>query len=561
MRFILPILCLALGASSAPIEGRQAGAPSATVKNGTVIGSTTGGIDSFKGIPFARPPVGPLRLKPPQTITSGYATLTATAVPTACPQFFSQVDTADLPSDVIGTLLDSPLGQEILNAGEDCLTLNVIRPSTVTSSSKLPVLVYIFGGGFELGSTQMYDGTPIVAQSVKLGAPVIYVAMNYRVGGFGFLAGKELKADGSTNLGLRDQRLALEWISENIAAFGGDPTKITIWGESAGAISVFDQTIINGGDNTHQGKALFRGAIMNSGSITPALDVDHPKPQAIYDLVVKNAGCSSASDTLACLRNLPYQDLLQATNSVPAIFSYTSLNLAYLPRPDPSDSFYPISPDVAVRNGAYTKVPIIVGDQEDEGTLFSLVQTNITTTEEVVDYFSMIFPDTEVSLTAGLVDTYPDDPAAGSPFRTGSANQIYPQFKRVAALVGDVVFNLRRRQYLSLVSGTVNAWSFLDSHAYGTPVLGTFHASDLLAYFFETTLVTAVTYQNYYVSFVNYLDPNAIPTTAPLISWPKYTSANPQLVQLQVLSNNLMQDDFRSTSYEYIVSHPNDFKV
>lgn len=94
------------------------------------------------------------------------------------------------------------------------------------------------GSGFEVGSTQMYDGTPIVSESIALGHPIIYVAVNYRVGGFGFLAGKELQSDGSTNLGLRDQRMGLKWVAENIAAFGGDPDKVTIWGESAGAISV-----------------------------------------------------------------------------------------------------------------------------------------------------------------------------------------------------------------------------------------------------------------------------------------------------------------------------------
>jgi len=101
-------------------------------------------------------------------------------------------------------------------------TYSVQRPAGTNSSAELPVVVWFFGGGFEFGSTQTYDGTPLITTSVLLGQPVLYVAVNYRLGGFGFLAGKELKADGSTNLGLRDQRLALQWVQENIGAFGGE---------------------------------------------------------------------------------------------------------------------------------------------------------------------------------------------------------------------------------------------------------------------------------------------------------------------------------------------------
>jgi carboxylesterase type B len=171
----------------------------------------------------------------------------------------------------------------------------------------------------------MYDGSNIISTSVQLGQPIIYVAVNYRLGGYGFLHGKELAAEGGTNLGLRDQRLGLEWVADNIAAFGGDPSKVTIWGESAGAISVADQTLVNGGDNTYKGNPLFRGAIMNSGSIIPATDSKSPKAQAVYDTVVANAGCSGSADTLACLRGLSQQAFQRAVTSVPGIFSYQSV--------------------------------------------------------------------------------------------------------------------------------------------------------------------------------------------------------------------------------------------
>jgi carboxylesterase type B len=111
----------------------------------------------------------------------------------------------------------------------------------------------------------MYPGNIWVDASQQQKQPIIVVTVNYRVGGHGFLGGKELHAEGSTNLGLLDQRLGLQWVSDNIDAFGGDPTKVTIWGESAGAISVFDQMAAYDGNNTYKGKPLFRGAIMNSG--------------------------------------------------------------------------------------------------------------------------------------------------------------------------------------------------------------------------------------------------------------------------------------------------------
>lgn len=161
-----------------------------------------------------------------------------------------------------------------------------------------------------------------MTESATLGHGVIFVAVNYRLSGFGWLAGKELQAEGSTNLGLKDQRKGLEWVAENIAAFGGDPEKVTIWGESAGAISVFDHMIVNSGDNTYNGKPLFRGAISDSGSIVPAVDVDHPKAQAVYDTVVNAAGCSGSSDSLACLRSLDYETFESAVNVSKNTFSF-----------------------------------------------------------------------------------------------------------------------------------------------------------------------------------------------------------------------------------------------
>ncbi|WPH00762.1 Hypothetical protein R9X50_00359200 [Acrodontium crateriforme] len=563
---LLPLL--AIPVIGAPTVERTTG-PSVTIANGTVIGSTAAGIDSFKGIPFAQPPVGNLRLRAPQSIKKSFGTINAVGVPTSCPQFNSQTNTSSLPQDVAALLVDSPLVQTVTGAGEDCLTLNIQRPSTATSSSKLPVLFWIYGGGFESGSTQIYDGSILVEKSISLGKPIIYVAVNYRLGGFGFLAGKDLAKEGNTNLGLRDQRLGMQWVAENIAAFGGDPNKVTIWGESAGSISVFDHLVINGGDNTYKGKPLFRGAIMDSGTAIPTDQVTAPQAQAIYQTVVNNAGCGGASNKLTCLRSTDYETYLNAVNSVPGIFSYRSLDLSYLPRPDSGNRFFSASPETVATTGKFAKVPMIIGDQEDEGTLFSLVLSNVTTNQQVIDYLASYFPNNPTAETdvTGLVANYPDEPLlgqpSGSPFRTGSLNNIFPQYKRLAAILGDVTFTLTRRVALTFLSKKVKVWSYLNTYLYGTSILGTLHGSDILvSYGYTTNLVPpAAAVQQYYIAFVNNLDPNSLGTPAPLIPWPQWTSSNPQLVNFEATQLSYLTDDFRSGAFNYISSKPSAFRV
>jgi len=148
MMHVTLVLLSAVAALAAPINERAA-APTAIVNNGTIVGDSLLGIDSFKGIPFALPPTGTLRLKPPQTYDQQYpsGTLQATGDPTACPQFELAVDKSNLPEAALALLLDSPIGQDVTTTGEDCLTLNVQRPAGTTADSNLPVVFWIFGGG------------------------------------------------------------------------------------------------------------------------------------------------------------------------------------------------------------------------------------------------------------------------------------------------------------------------------------------------------------------------------------------------------------------------------
>ncbi|RHZ62726.1 hypothetical protein CDV55_106918 [Aspergillus turcosus] len=559
LRALLPLLTLSPAVLAAPAKRS---APTVTIASpaATIVGSS-GTVETFNAIPFAQPPTGSLRLKPPQPIQTPLGTIDGTGTAKACPQFYVSTDTSKFPASVVDLLPSIPLFQDVIDGGEDCLTLNVARPSGTTPGSKLPVLVWIYGGAFQLGSTSTYDPTSLLTSSIDLGMPIVFVAMNYRMGGFGFMPGKEIVEDGAANLGLLDQRLALQWVADNIAAFGGDPDKVTIWGESAGSISVYDQMILYDGDNTYKGKPLFRAGIMDSGSAIPADPADGVKGQAVYDAVVDYAGCSSAADTLECLRGLNYTDFLNAANSVPSSLGYHSVALSYLPRPD--GKVMTASPDILGKTGKYAAVPIIIGDQEDEGTLFALFQSNITTTTQIVDYLAKYY---FYGATRGqleeLVATYPDITTDGSPFRTGIFNNWYPQFKRLAALLGDLTFTLTRRTYLKYVTEIkpdVPCWSYLSSYDYGTPIMGTFHASDLLQVFYGIVPnYASQAIRTYYFSFVYDLDPNS--RRGSLMEWPQW-SADQQLMQFFNDHGALLADDFRNDTYNFILQNVDSFHI
>ncbi|KAJ3829345.1 Alpha/Beta hydrolase protein [Lentinula raphanica] len=510
--------------------------PTVVLDSATVTGVTSGNTQEFLGIPFAQPPLGPLRFNLPQPIPPYNMSFSATSMGPACPQ-----QAVDLPiltglaAETVDFIVNSIYGF-IFPDDEDCLTINVIRPATATASSQLPVLVWIFGGGFELGGPQMYDGTTIVERSIELDEPVIYVSMNYRVTAFGFLASQEVKDAGVGNLGLQDQREAFRWVQKYIGAFGGDPTKVTIWGESAGAISAALHMVTNGGDT----EGLFRAAFMQSGSPIPVGDITDG--QIYYDELVEATGCSGSDDTLNCLRGVDYSVLKAAVDATPGIFAYQSLNLAWLPRAD--GVFLSDDPQKLVQQGQVATIPIVSGDCDDEGTLFSLASLNDTTQSDIATYVQTVFlPDISESDLAELLTEYPADITQGSPFNTSILNAITPEFKRIAAFQGDAVFQAPRRFFLQNLSGKQPIWSFISKRLKALPVLGSAHGTDILNVYGGGEMA------DYLIRFAATLDPNG--NTG--IEWPQYTTASPNMLQFNdgLIPLTLSLDNYRESALSF----------
>ncbi|OAA36779.1 Carboxylesterase, type B [Beauveria brongniartii RCEF 3172] len=566
MRFTVVALALcpvyAIAAPQATENAVAAPRPSEVtvqVPGGSIIGKVTG-VESFNGIPYADAPINDLRLRPPRRLTRELGVFNATQPAPGCPQ---------MPPNTTAVLLPPLLGQaatpelwpeDQIKGQEDCLTVNVQRPKGASANDRLPVLFYIFGGGFMFGATNVNDAENFITFAGRQNQKFIFVGVNYRVGGFGFLGGAEVLKDNSTNLGLRDQRMGLEWVADNIAYFGGDPDRVTIWGQSAGSISVFDQMALYGGNANYSGKPLFRGAIMNSGSVIPTERVNSTRAQAIFDAVVAAANCTHTTTTsLECLREAPFETFYRAANSVPRILDNSSLALSYLPRPD--DELLMDSPNVLANTGKYYAVPAILTDQEDEGTLFAFAQRHVTSNDSLIDYLKeTFFSNATREQVAGLVATYPDKSAAGSPFRTQNRNEWYQNtygtgigFKRVAAMLGDFVFTLARRLALDGMAAShpeVPLWSSLSSIAHGVaPYWGTPHGADLNM-LFKGIGIPAISTRTYYLNFLYNLNPNV--GNAWYAVWPKWTPDSKDMVWITLSGNWGIKDDFRNDSYEFM---------
>jgi para-nitrobenzyl esterase len=321
------VLVAGAGAAGAsPASG--AASPVVRTDGGLVRGASAAGVNSFLGLPYAAPPTGNLRWRPPQPASAWTGVRPATQFGPSCPQAQPQSANPFLPPGTIS---------------EDCLYLNVYTPAAHPGGNR-PVLVWIHGGGLVQDGGRNYDGTKLAA------AGAVVVTINYRLGALGFLAHPALASrpgGPAGNYGLMDQQAALRWVQRNIAQFGGDPRNVTIAGQSAGGLSVLAQMVSPGA------RGLFQRAIVQSGAF--ALN-QRPlaAAEAAGQTFAKAVGC--ADQTAACLRSVPVSDLVSNFGvEIPGVVDGSVLT-------------QPIG--TALASGQFARVPVINGITHDEELLF-----------------------------------------------------------------------------------------------------------------------------------------------------------------------------------------------
>jgi para-nitrobenzyl esterase len=314
-----------------------ASAPQVKTQSGIVEGKDDGTVRAFLGIPYAAPPIGDLRWKPPVPAAKWTGVRQATSFGSYC-----------LQGPVFGDM-----NFRGATGSEDCLFLNVWTPSK-PPAAKLPVMVWIYGGGFVAGSTSegRQDGSHLAQQGV------VVVSMNYRLGVFGFLVHPELTKESpqhaSGNYGLLDQLAALEWVRDNITAFGGDPSNVTIFGESAGSFSVSAQMA------SPLSKGLFHKAIGESGAAFRSGGLSFESRASREEKDVKTLKEKLGVEGLAELRALPAQKLLE-TFSPPKSRGFDF-------GPDIDGYFLPDSLPAIFAAGKQNDVPLLAGWNHDEGS-------------------------------------------------------------------------------------------------------------------------------------------------------------------------------------------------
>ncbi|KAF3919217.1 Cholinesterase [Arthrobotrys entomopaga] len=383
------------------------------IANGTVYGahSSTWNQDFFLGIPYAQPPVGDLRFRPAQHI--------------------------NVKRDFQAT----EYGPTCYGYGGD----------NVGYKGSEDFAVWIHGGGFIMGSgsNKRYNMTFLVDQSVKMGSPIIGVSMNYRLAGWGFLSGRQVADTMNLNLGLKDQRVALHWVQENIASFGGNPKKVTIFGESAGGFSVgYQQIAYDGRDD-----GLFSGAIMQSGN--PVNYKPFPQSdtyQKNYEAVLQATGCAGAADGLNCLRTVDTKKLNDAFNTTSA--------LEFGPVVD--GEFIASIGSEALSQGKYVKIPTIVGTTSDEGASFGAL--NLDTEQQIRDYLASTtnFKNGTIDQILKLYNPSVSVPPAENFTHPDQGTALYgKEYHRVAAIVGDLMFIAGRRYTVqTMAAQNTPVWSY-----------------------------------------------------------------------------------------------------
>jgi para-nitrobenzyl esterase len=369
---VLPFLTATLLAHALPAGAAASPHPRVKTDAGAIEGRLEGGVRAFKGIPYAAPPVGELRWKAPQPAAPWTSVRQADGFGARCMQ---------LP-------LFSDMVFRSNGMSEDCLYLNVWAPAKSTSHG-LPVLVYFYGGGLVTGdgSEPRYDGASMARQGI------VALTVNYRVGAFGFFAHPELTAESpfraSGNYGMMDQAAALDWVRRNIAAFGGDPKRITIAGESAGSYSVSVQMA------SPLARNLIAGAIGESGA---TMGLTPPPTLPDGEAHGQEFAAQLGAPTLARLRALPAAALLDASGKKEAPRFGVIVDGHVLPR----------APAAIYAAGEQARVPLLAGWNSEEGSARSVLGDG---------------PATEDTFNAALGKLYGEQAAAARKAYAGDVEQ------------------------------------------------------------------------------------------------------------------------------------------
>ncbi|TCK04146.1 carboxylesterase/lipase family protein [Marinobacterium mangrovicola] len=445
----LPVLPLAL-AFTLGMNTAQA-ATQVHAPAGNFTGKAVDKTIQYQGIPFAKPPVGELRWAAPEPVEylDDYQ---ATRFQSICTQ----------PGSMFGGSLESVRGSE------DCLYLNVYVPRIKEKGEdkleSLPVMVWIHGGGFVTGSSDQFDPTRLTENQ-----QVISVSMNYRMGPLGYLSHPQL-GDASGNFGSLDQQLAMQWVKDNIESFGGDPDNITIFGESAGGMSVGTQMLMP------SSRGLFQKAILQSGPfLSGSLLKKREQADAQGETYAKNSACpENSAETLSCLRALPADK---------AVITSGSANGVQISEWGPTYET-PLVPKTAMdalASGDFNQVPVINGSNSDEGNLFAYYFAKGGMAKDYASLKSMLEFQYGPAKAAEILEAYP-----------------WSHFPSAASLYGrimtDSMFACQAYTTSKMLADQVPvyAYEFSDQDA---PILlppsnaisqfGAYHAADIV-YVFQT---------------------------------------------------------------------------
>ncbi|KAG8631603.1 hypothetical protein KVT40_000743 [Elsinoe batatas] len=502
---ILRPLFLSMAALAGLINGQNTSEPIVDLGYGQFRGTVNNTVrtTTYFGLRYAQPPVGELRFRAPRPIerSNYYNPDNVTDATRRGPQCIQGTPGFNIRNTT----------RAIQPGVEDCLLLDVLVPNNPVSSS-LPVLVQIHGGGYAAGSAESYPGYALVNQSQA----IIYVTIQYRLNAFGFLSSVEVRENGDANAGLLDQRAALNWVERNIRAFGGDPTKITITGGSAGGGSVMNQMILYGGDDSPP----FRGVISEYPWWQPYHNDTILGDQ--YRQVLTASNCTD----LNCLRSIP-SDVLNAASQTAQRVGYQSNPKYY----GYGDFYYgPAVDGDAIRDlpsnefklGHFTKVPLLVDHDGYEGVSFS--NRSVTSEAEAEIDLQSLFPYAKPSFFTRLFDLYPSS-AFNSTF-----------FQR-QQLFGDFIINCPT-YYMSTATSdlSIPTWKLTFNagtqlHGATVPFLFSTNASAI------NNATLAYMMQDWFTSFTVHLDPNAESWTGQAKPyWPQYQE---------------VQDEFRVMSVNY----------